>query len=292
MRTSLLGWALGSLLGCSAVAPPVASTPSSASAPSASAPQPLDAATTSGPKPLPEAVPEFENARVTGTMALWDSQDRALACSDGARCQRAVSPASTFKIAHSIIALESGVVDGPDTIVPWDKQEYWNAAWNQDLSLRDAFRFSCFPCFRTIARKVGEAGERDWVKKLGYGNGDISSGFDKFWLDGSLRISPAEQVEFLRRFDEGKLPISERTADLVRDIMTVDVTETYVLRGKTGGLQPPEDSQLLGWFVGWLELGERRVYFATLIDGAAPGVDPMPLRRPLTEAVLRAKHLM
>jgi beta-lactamase class D len=291
MRSLVLGWAAVLALGCSA-APPRVRTPSATSPGHVAAPRAAEGAVPVGPKPLPEGVAAFENARVTGTIALWDSQDGVLACSDATRCGAAVSPASTFKIPHSMIALETGVVDGPDTILTWDKQEYWNDAWNQDLSFRDAFRFSCFPCFKKIAQRVGEAGEREWVSKLGYGNRDISSGFDKFWLDGSLRISPAEQVEFLRRFDTGKLPISERTADLVRDIMTVDVTESYVLRGKTGSLLPPEDSQLLAWFVGWLELGERRVYFATLMDGAAPGVDLQSLRRPLTEAVLRAKHLM
>ena len=36
-----------------------------------------------------------------------------------------------------------------------------------------------------------------------------------------------------------------------------------MLRGKTGLSGSPQ-ANLLGWFVGWLELGERRVFFATL----------------------------
>jgi beta-lactamase class D len=70
------------------------------------------------------------------------------------------------------------------------------------------------------------------------------------------------------------------------------VTESYVLRGKTGTTLPPDESKLVAWFVGWLEAGERRVYFATLIDGAEPGVDPMQVRRPLTESVLRSRGVM
>jgi beta-lactamase class D len=245
-----------------------------------------------GPRELPDIARELEAARVTGTMALFDTQDSVLGCSDLKRCAEAVVPASTFKIPHSMIALETGIVEGPDTVMPWDKQQYWVAAWNQDLSFRDAFRYSCFPCYRALARKVGEAGEREWLTKLDYGNHDVSGGVDKFWLWGGLRISPLEQLDFLRRFDAGKLPISERTADIVRDIMTLDVTETYVLRGKTGATAPPDEPRELAWFVGWLELGERRVYFALLIDGHAEGVDPLQLRRPLAERILKSRGLM
>lgn len=291
MRLLWLG-SLSWLTACGAAAPP----PSAPSSPLVGAPTAARSlaapATESALSPLPEAAQAFSDARVTGTLALLDSQEGVAACSDPARCSVAVTPASTFKIPHSIVAFEMGVVEGPDTILPWDGKTYTNAAWNQDLSLRDAFRFSCVPCYQAIARKVGEASEREWLHKLSYGNESTEGGADRFWLDAGLVISPLQQVDFLRRFDTGKLPVSERTADLVKDIMTLDVTESYVLRGKTGTVIPPEQERLVAWFVGWLERGERRVYFATLIDGAAPGVDPAEVRRPLTERVLRARGLM
>ena len=74
--------------------------------------------------------------------------------------------------------------------------------------------------------------------------------------------------------------------------MTLDVTEKYVLRGKTGSSAPPAEPRELGWFVGWLELGDRRVFFATLLDGHAPGVDLGPLRRHVTERVLHARDYL
>jgi beta-lactamase class D len=241
---------------------------------------------------LPELAKEFEAERVTGSIALYDSQDGVLSCSDVARCQNAAIPASTFKIPNSMIALETGVVEGPDTVLPWDRKHYRVENWNQDLKFRDAFRVSCVPCYQAIARKVGEAGEREWVEKLGYGNRNIKGAVDGFWLWGELRISPVEQIDFLRRFDGNKLPISERTADIVRDMMALDVTETYVLRGKTGSAAPPAEAMTAYWFVGWLELGERRVFFATLLDGHASDVEPLAVRRRVTERVLRARGLM
>jgi beta-lactamase class D len=291
---SVLGFCLAA---CAGAAPPVVRPqsaaaptqgPSATSIPGATSPN----AVTTGPKELPELAKELEADRVTGTLAIFDSQDGVLGCSDVKKCQTAVTPASTFKIPHSMIALETGVVEGPDSILPWDHQNYWNDNWNQDLKFRDAFRLSCLPCYRAIARKVGEPREREWLNKLAYGNRETSGGADSFWMDGGLRISPLEQIDFLRRFDGNKLPISDSTADIVRDIMTLDVTEKYVLRGKTGTTGTPEESRMLAWLVGWLEAGERRVFFALLIDGMAPGVDPMQVRRPLIERVLRAKGVM
>lgn len=282
---SLVAACAGTTARPQAAAPPAKATPNTVAAGA-------KPAETGAPQGLPDLAKDFEKAGVTGTIALFDSQDGTLACSDVKRCQAAVTPASTFKIPHSLVALEAGVVDGPDTVLPWDKQNYWNEQWNQDLSFRDAFRFSCLPCYQAIARKLGEASEQDWLRKLGYGNRSVGGGVDKFWTGGGLLISPLEQIDFLRRFDGDQLPVSARSADIVRDIMTLDVTETYVLRGKTGTSGTPADGQMLAWLVGWLEQGERRVFFATLLDGHAPGVDPMQVRRPLTEGILRARGLM
>jgi beta-lactamase class D len=293
MRLSAFGLVASLLTACGSAPQPL-----SPAAPPTQA-GPVGSAPPSGPAPagepairaLPEVAELLAAERVTGTVALFDSQEGVLGCSDVALCQEAVSPASTFKIPHSMIALETGVVEGPDTVLPWDHQSYSNADWNQDLKLRDAFRLSCVPCFSSIARKVGPAGEHEWVKKLGYGNRD-TSGAEPFWLRGALRISAAEQIAFLRRFDAGELPISSRTADIVRDIMTLDVTESYLLRGKTGSTLPPDEPRELAWFVGMLELGERHVFFATLLTGHAPGVDLLQARRAVTERVLRAKGFL
>lgn len=276
------------LSACSPAAPRAAAPHSPAPAAAEMAPEKAP----SGPRELAELNKELEAERVKGTIALFDTQDGVLGCSDVKRCQEAVVPASTFKIPHSMVALETGIVEGPDTLLPWDRKHYSNDNWNQDLKFRDAFRLSCVPCYMALARKIGEAQEQDWVNKLDYGNHDISGGVDKFWLGGGLRISPLQQIDFLRRFDGNKLPISERTADMVRDIMTLDVTEKYVLRGKTGSTAPPEEPRELGWFVGWVEIGERRVFFATLLDGHAEGVDLMAARRRVTERVLSARGAM
>lgn len=279
--------------GCAGRAPLAPSAPAAptpvASASSAAAPSPA------AERPVRER-PEWDTylaaERVSGTIAIYDTADGSLSCSNVALCKRPMIPASTFKIANSMIGLETGVVDDAESVLPWDGQVYPVAAWNQDLTLRAAIRVSCVPCYRAIARKVGAERMQDWLNRLDYGNHDMSGGVDKFWLSGGLRVTALQQIDFLRRFAEEKLPISKRTQEIVRDIITLDVGPSHALLGKTGFNSPPEFPEYTAWFVGFVELSARRVYFATLITGTEAGVDALPLRRRVTEALLRALQVL
>ena len=239
----------------------------------------------------PEFAEEFAAEHVNGAIALFDSASNILSCSDEARCRQPRHPASTFKIANSIIALETGVVAEPESPLPWDGKTYDVPDWNRDHTLRTAIQVSCVPCFQGIARQVGEARMGEWVRKLEYGNFDISGKIDTFWLVGALRITPVEELDFLRRLDRAELPIQPFVRDMVIDMITLDVGDDYVLRGKTGALLPPE-AELTGWFVGWVERDARRVYFATLVDTVEPDIDFLKSRRRVTERVLRRLALL
>lgn len=63
------------------------------------------------------------------------------------RATRRFPPASTFKIAHTVGALETGVADGPDFALPWDstrvpRTEFFPDSWARDQTLRSAFQHS------------------------------------------------------------------------------------------------------------------------------------------------------
>jgi beta-lactamase class D len=303
-------WSLGltafaalSALACAPALPaakPVAASapaaPGSASAgPANAAPVIVTDATRLTELPIverPDLLEAFDAEGVIGTIALFDSSTGVLTCGDAERCRRPHIPASTFKIANSLIALETGVVSDAETVLPWDGKTYSIADWNQDMNLRTALRVSCVPCFQGIARKVGDLAMRDWVKRLGYGNQDTSGGIDRFWLSGGLRVTPVQQLDFVRRLELGKLPVRELTREIVIDMLALDVTEQFVLRGKTGYGRPPDETELIGWFVGWIERGPRRVYFATALDGHKDGVDFVKVRRRVTEAVLTKLGLL
>ena len=75
---------------------------------------------------------------------------------------------------------------------------------------------------------------RTWLDRLGYGNREMGKTVDRFWLDGSLLVSPDEEADFMRRLHEGRLGASARTTAIVKEILVLDTRDGVVLRGKTG----------------------------------------------------------
>ena len=271
--------------GGKAPEPPVAAAPST---PATTAPR-ADARLLELPvRARPELGAAFDEERVKGGIALFDSASGELFASDPALARRPFRPASTFKVPHAAIALELGVLESPDSPMPWDGEYSKVEEWNRDHTLRTAMQVSCLPCFRRLARSIGPEREQEWVQRLDYGNRDSSGPADLFWITGKLRVSAVEQLDFLRRLDTGKLPVSPRTLDIVKDVIALDVGESYVLYGKTGLSGPPEADAEVGWFVGFVALDERSVYFATLVTERAKDVDIVPVRRRVTERILRS----
>jgi beta-lactamase class D len=107
-----------------------------------------------------------------------------------------------------------------------------------------------------------------YVTQFRYGNRDTSGGIEQFWRNSSLQISADEQVDFLRRFYTGQLPVSRSSTEIVKDIILLEQTATYRLSGKTGAA-PRENGGTLAWFVGYLEREGNVYFFALNMDGAS-----------------------
>ena len=183
------------------------------------------------------------------------------------RNNTAFLPASTYKIPNSLIALETGVIKDDVAVLTWDGIERgFNgslfAPWNQDLNLRLAFKYSAVWFYQVLARRIGHQRMQEFVNKIEYGNQNIGKeeDIDNFWLEGELRITPKEQITFLRRLYQNDLPFSQRNMDLVKDIAIAEQTPDYVLRAKTGS------TDNIGWYVGYLEQNDNVYLFATNLD--------------------------
>lgn len=178
-------------------------------------------------------------------------------------------PASTFKVLNSLISLETAVINDEVAVLTWDGIPRMIPEWNRDLNMREAFKLSAVWFYQVLARRVGNERMQKWVTQVGYGNQKIGNkeDIDKFWLEGELRITPSEQIQFLHRLYNNDLPFSKRTVSIVKDIMIVEKTPNYTLRAKTGwaGLGNKTMPQI-GWIVGYLEQGKSVYFFATNID--------------------------
>ena len=227
----------------------------------------------------------FREAGVRGTFALLDVKRGRTTVVDRRRAEQRLIPASTFKIPHSLIALETRVIEDEDEVIPYGGQPQPFPEWEQDMNLRDAVRTSNVPVFQTLARRIGAERERRWVNRLHYGDREIGTVVDRFWLDGPLEISAVEQTRFLSRLARQQLPASKHNQLTVRDLLKVEEKDGYALFAKTGWGMSTEPG--IGWWVGWVERGDDLYTFALNIDIEADGdtAKRVPLARTLLQTL-------
>src|SRR5438093_6487516 len=201
---------------------------------------------------------------------LYDAREVRTRRVDAAECRRALSPCSTFKIFNSLAGLQSGVLKDEHTIFAWDHTPQPLPTWEKDHTLATAVRDSVVWYFRRVAAGVGEKAMQGYLDAVGYGNRDISGGLTRFWLGSSLKISPDEQVAFLRRLYRDDLPFDRRNIEIVKKILVQDETDGVVFSGKTGSCDAGGDNQV-GWFVGRHASPTKEYIFATRIVGPDRG---------------------
>ena len=199
---------------------------------------------------------------------------------DAERAGRRYSPASTFKIPHSLFALDAGILRDEFQVIPWDGVKRPIEAWNKDQDLRSAMRNSTVWVHERFARQLGDEREIEYVRKIGYGNAVIGGG-KPFWVEGDLAISANEQVSFMRRLFRNELPFRVEHQRLVKDVMINEAGPDWILRAKTGW------SGRVGWWVGWVEWPTGPVFFALNID-TPKRADNLPKRQDITRKVLRS----
>ncbi len=224
-----------------------------------------------------------------GAFALYDIQKGTWIRFNEVRCDERFSPCSTFKIPNSLIALDSGVVKKVDDTIKWDGVDRHSSEWNRDHSMRTAFAESVVWYYQRVARDVGEERMNSYIKKLHYGNEDISGGIANFWLGSSLKISANEQATFLEHLLAGDLPFSKSSLASVKNIMKIDERDGIVFGGKTGSAMT-DHKRSLNWFVGYIAGGPAQYVFATNISG--DDIKGRHTAQNITKNILRDLHIM
>ncbi|PPD40414.1 MAG: hypothetical protein CTY16_17505 [Methylobacter sp.] len=206
----------------------------------------------------------FADAGVPGTFVLYDADAGRLTGHDRARAETRFIPASTFKIANSLIGLSVAAVSSADEILPYGGKPQPIKAWEQDMSLRMAIKISNVPVYQELARHIGLGRMRDAIARIGFGNGEIGDVVDNFWLVGPLKISAVEQTAFLARLARSELPFPKEVQAQVREIVQLEQGDGWTLYGKTGWASAQNPG--IGWWVGWV-LKQNHLYsFALNID--------------------------
>jgi beta-lactamase class D len=206
----------------------------------------------------------FSDAGMQGTFVLYDVAADHLIGHDRVRAETRFIPASTFKIANSLIGLSVGAINSVDEVLPYGGKPQPFKAWEQDMGLREAIKASNVPVYQELARRIGLERMRDNVARMGFGNGEMDTVVDNFWLEGPLKISAVEQTQFLARLARDELPFPRDDQAKVREIVQLEQGNGWTLYGKTGSVNVPNSG--IGWWVGWV-IKDSHVYsFALNID--------------------------
>lgn len=213
----------------------------------------------------------YDQYQVEGSFVLYDQKNDRYVLFNKAQTVTPFIPASTFKILNSLIALETGVVKDETEVLAWDKTERQIPAWNADTDMRNAFKNSTVWYYQELARRIGDQRMKHWLEKAKYGNTVTTGGIDGFWLWGGLRISPVQQIDFLRRLHHNQLPFSAGTLQTVKSIMVSKDTAEYVVRSKTGWGK--QEGQNIGWYVGYVTTKDNVYYFANCTQATASNPD-------------------
>ncbi len=227
----------------------------------------------------------------TSALVIYRLEDETLWASGGARIRERFTPASTSKIPHTLLALETGAVTGPEEQFEWDGETRFVPSWNEDQDFAAAFQRSTVWIYQIVVPRIGAERLREGLAGFDYGNAEIGGPdqITRYWLEGPLAISAAEQVAFISRLARRTLPLSARTYERAVPLMVLSEGEDWTLYGKTGWKSVPGEMDI-GWLAGWLEQtgGEAPGTYAFALNMDMPGgMEEAPKRRAAVERALR-----
>ena len=224
-----------------------------------------------------------------GCFVLYDSNNDTWDIYNETLATKRLSPNSTYKIYSALFALENGTIAPNASTLTWNGQSYPFPAWNQDQTLTSAMRNSVNWYFQTLDQKADFDALKEFYKRIGYGNHDLSGGVSEFWLESSLKISTVEQVELLRKLYANEFQFDDQNVQAVKDSLKLSTSDQSVLFGKTGtGVINGES--INGWFIGYVESDNRTWFFATNIQGT-DHADSLSASA-ITLQILKAKHIL
>lgn len=238
----------------------------------------------------------FSDCGFEGSITIFDYKRSEWILSDSTDSYIDTPPASTFKVINLLIALETGVITDELDTVKWigtiDTAIYgYRPSTYKDMTVKEAFEVSSGWVFMELAKKVGRERYLYYLDACGYGNGEVSNEVD-FWNFGPLAISPNNQVEFLVKAYEGRLPFSKRNLDILKRVMVSEKTDGFTIRSKTG-LGSQQDKNV-GWWVGYVEREDNVYFFATRLtkDRQESGKNFMSCRIEITKRILKDMDIL
>ena len=111
---------------------------------------------------------------ISGCAVIYDESSNTYSLYNKEKCEKEVSPLSTFKIVSALAGLENNVLESQTSTMEYSGLKYPIDTWNSNLTLKEAFEASCVWYFRQVVDMVGQEDIHAMLKEIQYGNCDIS----------------------------------------------------------------------------------------------------------------------
>jgi len=182
-------------------------------------------------------------------------------------CRTRVTPASTFKIAISLMGYDTGFLKDEHTPTLPFREGYvdWRPSWRAATDPTKWMTDSVVWYSQQITRSLGKERFASYTRRFGYGNADVSGdadndGLTMSWIGSSLRIAPVEQLTFLGKLVNRQLGVSAHAYEMTARLTQFGQhPDGWDIHGKFGA------SSGYGWYVGWATKGPRTLTFARLM---------------------------
>lgn len=227
----------------------------------------------------------FEKRGLEGCFVVLNPVMDTLHVYNPERAKQGFLPASTFKIPMALMGLDTGAVKDVEEVIPYGGTKEWLKDWERDMNLKEAMKLSNVAIFHQVAKRVGMVRIKSYLSSFDYGNQQTGDDIGRrFWLEGPLEISALQQVEFLRRLSDGKIPLKKETLPAVRELTIYDNILGAAIYAKTGW--SGSTGQQVGWWIGWVEVEGLNYPFA--LNAKIPTLEDAKKRIPTALDCLKA----
>ncbi|EPO6433087.1 OXA-24 family carbapenem-hydrolyzing class D beta-lactamase [Acinetobacter baumannii] len=192
----------------------------------------------------------FDEAQTQGVIIIKEGKNLSTYVNALARANKEYVPASTFKMLNALIGLENHKAT-TNEIFKWDGKKRTYPMWEKDMTLGEAMALSAVPVYQELARRTGLELMQKEVKRVNFGNTNIGTQVDNFWLVGPLKITPVQEVNFADDLAHNRLPFKLETQEEVKKMLLIKEVNGSKIYAKSGwgmGVTPQ-----VGWLTGWVE---------------------------------------
>lgn len=198
----------------------------------------------------------FDQAQTQAVVVLYDGQQFKQVGNDLSRANTAFIPASTFKILNALIGLQHEKVSITE-VFKWEGQKRAFSSWEKDLTLAQAMQASAVPVYQELAKRIGLELMQSEVKRIGFGNAEIGTQVEQFWLKGPLKITPQQEAEFVYRLATEQLPFDIKVQQQVKKMLLIEQRGDLKLYAKSGWGMDVKPQ--VGWYTGWVDNGHGKI---------------------------------